>query len=287
MRKVMIAVALALLGSAAFAEWVSKGDNSMLNLYIDPSSIHKIDDNHRGIKFLYDHKMIQRIAGRAPYLSTVFYMKCNCRQRSAVVLSTNRYSNHLGQGLMVGSDTSIEAKIVPGSAVEIAFNAACNALQPLPNQPAITESGWNQPSASQTQASAGGQKTSSPPIQTQQGGGWDSWLEKTGNQAKVAPQITPSAVQVVGSAPANVETVIKACQHLVNNTGPGGPGIGSIYSIKYLDSVDASTVYGNMGPQVKLVPLKLYAKYRDGENMFANGYLQKDSFGDFKCIKAN
>ncbi len=127
---------------------------------------------------------------------------------------------------------------------------------------------------------------SAPNQQKPQGGGWDSWLEATGNKTKVAPPTAPSAVKTTGSAPASVEATIKACQHLVNVTGPGKPGIGAIFAIDYLAPVDASTVYGNMGPQGKLVPLKLYARYRDGEKMYANGYLQKDPFGEFKCIQA-
>lgn len=122
--------------------------------------------------------------------------------------------------------------------------------------------------------------------QQQLGGGWDSWLEVTGNKTKVAAPINSSSIRTTGSSPAAVETVVKVCQHLVNITGPGKPGIGSIFSIEYLSPVDASTVYGNMGPQGKLVPLKVYALYRDGEKYYANGYLQKDAFGEFKCIAA-
>ncbi len=143
--------------------------------------------------------------------------------------------------------------------------------------------GHLQPSAGAAKSTASGSRERN---QHQQGGEWDSWLEATGNKTKVAPPTSPSAVKTTGTAPASVEAVIKSCQHLVNVTGPGKPGIGSIFAIDYLAPVDASTVYGNMGPQGKLVPLKLYAKYRDGEKLYANGYLQKDPFGDFKCIQA-
>ena len=122
--------------------------------------------------------------------------------------------------------------------------------------------------------------------QQKQGNGWDSWLEATGNKTKVAAPIASSSIRTTGSPPAPIETVVKACQHLVNYTGPGKPGIGSIFSIEYLSPVDASTVYGNMGPQGKLFPLKLHALYRDGEKYYANGYIQKDAFGEFKCIAA-
>jgi len=121
----------------------------------------------------------------------------------------------------------------------------------------------------------------------QAGGGWDTWLESTGNKAKVAPQLPTASVRVVGSAPAGIDEVIKACRHLVDDTGPGKPGIGSIYEVQYLSAVDAATVYGQHGPQGKLTPLKMYAKFRDGENLYANGYLHKDTFGTLKCIRAN
>lgn len=122
------------------------------------------------------------------------------------------------------------------------------------------------------------------PQNNKQFNGWDNWLELTGNKAKVAPQIAETAITVSGSAPADVKHVKKACQHLVNHTGPGQAGIGAIYSLTYLSQVDGSTVYGNMGPQVKLTPVKIYAKYRDGENLYINAYIQKDTFGELKCF---
>ena len=133
-------------------------------------------------------------------------------------------------------------------------------------------------------AETGNGKADSKP---QAGGGWDNWLESTGNKAKVAPQLPTASVRVVGSAPAGIDEVIKACRHLVDDTGPGKPGIGSIYEVQYLSAVDAATVYGQHGPQGKLTPLKMYAKFRDGENLYANGYLHKDTFGTLKCIRAN
>lgn len=104
--------------------------------------------------------------------------------------------------------------------------------------------------------------------------GWDQWLETTGNKTKVAAPIPASQIRIIGSAPVPIETVLKACQHLVNITGPGKPGVGSIFAIEYLAPVEASTVYGNIGPQGRLAPVKLHANYRDGEKLYTPGYLQ-------------
>jgi hypothetical protein len=115
---------------------------------------------------------------------------------------------------------------------------------------------------------------------------WDTFLEATGNKAKVAPEIPLSAVKVVGTPPAPIEMVLKACKALVNSTGPGRPGIGAIYQVDVLPSVDAASVWGALAPKGTATPLKLHAKYRDGENLYTKAYLTKDPFGDIDCKPA-
>lgn len=113
---------------------------------------------------------------------------------------------------------------------------------------------------------------------------WDKWLEATGNKTKVGKQTADAEVSVVGVAPASIGAVRKACQGLLNRSGPGGAGVGSIYAVKYFPPVDGSSVYGSNGPQVKLTPAMIHAKYRDGEEIKHNVYLHKDAFGEMKCM---
>ncbi len=241
-------------------KWTDIGQsNEIFTVYVDTSTIKKNGDKAQ-MWILMDYKSMQPAQyGMPSHMSAVEHYEYDCKKQMNIAKYLVYYQDHSGKGNKVYerdySNTAQWQSVRPGSVSERIWQVACGMVNPPSNK-------------------------------KKQGDGWDSWLEATGNKAKIAPKIASSEVKTTGSAPASVDVVIKACQHLINKTGPGQPGIGSIYEMNYLSPVDAASVYGNMGPQGKLTPLKVYARYRDGENMYTNAYLQKDPFGEFKCIES-
>lgn len=257
MHKIILMMLLAVVSSSTMAsQWVliQRNERNTVRKFIDISSIKNNGNFAEMVLLDSDQYENQATANKK-------IVEFDCKEKKQRALHQTIYLDAMGEGPVeseVPSRNSTFDTTPAGTYLELAWKFACG-LKGLADTDSPKEKKFS----------------------------WDSWMEATGNKAKITPQIAPSAVKTTGSAPARTEEVINACRHLVDDTGPGRPGIGSIYEIRYLAPIDASAVYGNMGPQGKLIPLILSAKFRDGENLSANGYIQKDAFGNFKCIKAN
>lgn len=100
-----------------------------------------------------------------------------------------------------------------------------------------------------------------------------------------------SKVMTLGSGPVNGEIAAKICtKALYPQILPSGLGMntanGNITKIEFLSSIDASQVYGSLGPQGRLFPVKLDVLESGTLISGIKAYLSKDAFGEFSCRRA-
>lgn len=111
---------------------------------------------------------------------------------------------------------------------------------------------------------------------------WDTLLEATGNKTVQPPPST--GVQVTGTSPISTPRAVELCTP-VTAAGMMSNILGAIYLLEFFPPVDGASIWGQLGPQVKVTPVKVHAKYRDGAQLYTKAFLFQDSFGDHKCQK--
>ena len=110
---------------------------------------------------------------------------------------------------------------------------------------------------------------------------WDTILEATGNKPmKPPPKLE---VRVTGkSPPISTDRTVQLCTP-VTAAGMYRNILGAIYLLEFLPQVDGASIWGQLGPQVKVTPVKVHAKYPDGEQMYTKALIVQDAFGEYKC----
>ncbi len=111
---------------------------------------------------------------------------------------------------------------------------------------------------------------------------WNSLLEATGNRTVQPP---PSAgVKVTGKSPIPTNRAVELCTP-VTAAGMMSNILGAIYLLEFFPPVDGASIWGQLGPQVKVTPVKVHAKYRDGARLYSEAFLFQNAFGEYKCQK--
>ncbi len=123
---ILVAVLCLSAGGPAYAEWVSLGDNGHMTVYVDPGTIRR-NGNLVKMWTLLDFNTARTLPSGISYLSSKTQEEFDCAEESRRNLSLTNYSNNMGRGDVVITDSG-EGKwvpIAPGTISQNLWKFAC------------------------------------------------------------------------------------------------------------------------------------------------------------------
>ena len=125
MKKVVLAVLLALAGTATLAEWEAAGFNDQLTMYADRATIRRSGSLVK-MWYLFDEKAIQTVAGKS-FLSSRTHEEIDCKEELSRSRSFIVHSGQMGRGQVVYSSNKLGEwrRIPPKSFMATLWNIAC------------------------------------------------------------------------------------------------------------------------------------------------------------------
>ena len=120
-----IMMLLAGVSSNAMAEWMDVGGNDYSTVFVDPSSIRKVD-NYEEMLSLYDTD-IAEVIGDISFMSSKSLDEYDCNRRQSRTLAFYWYSGNMGEGKMLygNTDAGKWSLDLPKSINETLWKIAC------------------------------------------------------------------------------------------------------------------------------------------------------------------
>ncbi len=134
MKRILLTLLLAIVGSNAMAEWVeiAKDEKETFTAYADPSTIRKTD-NRVKIWVLTDHKLAQEPDDMKSSISLDEY---DCKKKERRLLFLSAYSGHMTEGetIYTYNERSDWLPVPSGSVSEGLLEYACRSRPKLPRR---------------------------------------------------------------------------------------------------------------------------------------------------------
>jgi len=120
---------LATMAGAANAEWIKTVSNDDLDIYVDPSTVHRAG-NKAKVWELYNYDSSQEANGKR-YLSLKIQNEYDCKEPRLRSLAGVGYTRKMGEGDVRFTDNEPEkwAPIVPGTMGEGVWKLICGEKQ--------------------------------------------------------------------------------------------------------------------------------------------------------------
>ncbi len=125
MKKAPICLVMMLLNLNASAEWLLRGSDDSHSEYIDYSTVRKYSNKAKHW-IMVDYAAPQRLVNDS-YLSVKYQYEYDCKNESIRVLSFVFYSDNMGQGQVVVTDSTPSSwtPVIPGSGGEARWKMLC------------------------------------------------------------------------------------------------------------------------------------------------------------------
>ncbi len=129
MKKVLLSLSLALISTAASAEWTRIGESDRKGgsiLYADPASIRKAAGRAK-MAILFDYPTLQKAAG-AEFLSKKIRREYDCQEKLIRTLAYSLFSLNMEHGDLVRSYNQPQKweMVEQGSLEEVEWKVACS-----------------------------------------------------------------------------------------------------------------------------------------------------------------
>lgn len=128
MKKLLLTLLVAVVGSNAMAEWVEliKDDEEILAVYVDPTTIRKNGNNVK-IWILSDYKKAQELPFLPLYMSIMSQYESNCKEEQSRALNASYHAKNMGRGKVIYSNKNPEnwSPVSPDSIDERLWKFAC------------------------------------------------------------------------------------------------------------------------------------------------------------------
>jgi hypothetical protein len=125
MRKIILILLLTVVSSYATAEWMDVGGNDYSTVFVDPSSIRKVD-NYEEMLSLYDTD-IPEVIGDISFMSSKSLDEYDCKRERSRTLAFYWYSGNMGKGKLLydNTDAGKWSLDLPKSINETLWKFAC------------------------------------------------------------------------------------------------------------------------------------------------------------------
>ena len=125
MKKLLLALILALVSTSAMAKWIKVDDNYIFVIYVDHATIHKAE-NKVSMWNLIDLKSERGVAG-TKLLSAITRNEYDCKKEQWRLVASSFLNKNMGAGIVVYSSKPSKKwlPVEPDSFTEVVWTIAC------------------------------------------------------------------------------------------------------------------------------------------------------------------
>ncbi len=124
MKKLLLALVLAVVSSSAMAEWVKVSEDKLVTAYADPTTIRKLGDKVK-MWALWDYSTAQE-GDSKPYMSVRIQNEYNCKEETIRQIFATSFSGNMAEGNTINRQGGRDWKpVAPRTFGEALWKFAC------------------------------------------------------------------------------------------------------------------------------------------------------------------